>query len=79
MSGEVIPAQENQTPYFSDPIKAGIVCLRKQRPDGQGGGGREWPAPWRSPGAVAARAPPPGTAAGRRRACVLKCKLKLDQ
>ncbi|XP_072865712.1 uncharacterized protein [Chlorocebus sabaeus] len=31
MSDEVIPVQENQTPIFSNPIKASIVRLRKQR------------------------------------------------
>lgn len=54
------------------------VCVNREARRA-GRRGLEWPAPWRSHETVVARAPPPGTTAGRRRGCVRKCKLKLDQ
>lgn len=63
--------------YFSNPIKAGIVCLRKQRPDGYGGRNTSGPP---SGGRLRQLSPAlRQIATGRRRGCMLKCKLKLDQ
>lgn len=70
------PGAGKSNSYFSNPIKAGIVCLRKQA--GRVGGRSTSGPP--SGGRMRQWCPAlGGTATRRRRGFVLKCKLKLDQ